>query len=54
LLAHHSFGAEYDADKPVTLTGIVTRNIDEAIGSTDHVPFDEVGMPGFNGNSKPK
>ena len=26
----------------------VTRNIDEAIGSTDHVPFDEVGMPGFN------
>ena len=26
----------------------VTRNIDEPIGSTDHVPFDEVGMPGFN------
>lgn len=25
LLAHHSFGAEYDADKPVTLTGVVTR-----------------------------
>src|SRR5215813_13769128 len=23
--AHHSFGAEYDADKPVTLTGVVTR-----------------------------
>ncbi len=25
LLAHHSFGAEYDADKPITLTGIVTK-----------------------------
>ena len=25
LLAHHSFGAEYDADKPVTLTGVITR-----------------------------
>src|SRR5688572_14973452 len=26
----------------------VTRNIVEGIGSTDHVPFNEVGMPGFN------
>jgi hypothetical protein len=25
LLAHHSFGAEYDADKPITLTGTVTK-----------------------------
>ena len=24
-LAHHSFAAEYDADKPVTLTGSVTK-----------------------------
>lgn len=24
-LAHHSFGAEYDATKPVTLTGVVTK-----------------------------
>jgi hypothetical protein len=25
LLAHHSFGAEYDAQKPVTLTGVITK-----------------------------
>lgn len=25
LMAHHSFGAEYDADKPVTLKGTVTK-----------------------------
>jgi hypothetical protein len=25
LLAHHSFGAEYDADKPITLTGVITK-----------------------------
>jgi carboxypeptidase Q len=25
-----------------------TRNIIEAIGSTDHVPFNEIGLPGFN------
>ena len=25
LLAHHSFAAEYDRDKPVTLTGTVTK-----------------------------
>jgi hypothetical protein len=24
-LAHHSFGAEYDGTKPVTLTGVVTK-----------------------------
>jgi hypothetical protein len=25
-----------------------TRNIIESIGSTDHVPFNEAGLPGFN------
>jgi len=25
VLAHHSFGAEYDADKPITLTGVITK-----------------------------
>src|SRR3977135_221137 len=25
LLAHHSFGGEYDARKPITLTGVVTK-----------------------------
>ena len=25
LAAHHSFGAEYDADKPLTLTGVITK-----------------------------
>src|SRR5580658_593936 len=25
VIAHHSFAAEYDADKPVTLTGAVTK-----------------------------
>lgn len=25
-----------------------TRNISEGIGATDHVPFNEVGLPGFN------
>jgi hypothetical protein len=25
LLAHHSFGAEYDATRPITLTGVITK-----------------------------
>src|SRR5881397_181392 len=25
-----------------------TRNVSEGIGATDHVPFNEAGLPGFN------
>jgi hypothetical protein len=25
LLAHHSFGAEYDVNRPITLTGVITK-----------------------------
>jgi hypothetical protein len=25
LWSHHSFGAEYDANKPITLTGVITK-----------------------------
>ena len=25
LCAHHSFGAEYDANQPITLTGVITK-----------------------------
>jgi hypothetical protein len=32
---------------PLTDLG-ATRNIIESIGSTDHVPFDQAGLPGFN------
>jgi Family of unknown function (DUF6152) len=25
MMAHHSFGAEYDANQPITLTGVITK-----------------------------
>ncbi len=25
LMAHHSFGAEYDVNRPITLTGVITK-----------------------------
>ncbi|PYU98609.1 MAG: hypothetical protein DMG10_27740 [Acidobacteria bacterium] len=33
LLAHHSFGAEYDGNKPITLTGVVTSSGQESEAS---------------------
>ena len=56
-LAHHSFAAEYDADKPVTLTGSVTKmawinphswiyiNVKKADGTLENWAI-EAGPPG--------
>ena len=56
-LAHHSFAAEYDADKPVTLTGSVTKmawinphswiyiDVKKADGTVDNWAI-EAGPPG--------
>jgi hypothetical protein len=56
-LAHHSFAAEYDADKPVTLTGSVTKmawinphswiyiNVKKADGAVENWAI-EAGPPG--------
>jgi hypothetical protein len=56
-IAHHSFAAEYDADKPVTLTGTVTKmawinphswiyiDVKKADGSVDSWAV-EAGPPG--------
>ena len=30
-LLHHSFGAEYDANKPITLTGVLTQTKDQQL-----------------------
>ena len=56
-LAHHTFAAEYDADKPVTLTGSVTKmawinphswiyiNVKKADGAVENWAI-EAGPPG--------
>ena len=57
LLAHHSFGAEYDANKPVTITGTVTQlqwmnpharfyvDVKEADGKITHWNFELGAIP---------
>jgi hypothetical protein len=42
--AHHSFGAEYDANRPITLTGVVTKT--EWTNPHSHIYIDVPGAKG--------
>jgi hypothetical protein len=44
LTAHHSFGAEYDADKPITLAGTITKI--EWTNPHSHIYVDVKGADG--------
>ena len=44
LLAHHSFGAEYDTNKPITLTGVITKM--ELTNPHSHLYLDVVDANG--------
>jgi hypothetical protein len=50
ILAHHSFGAEYDANKPITLTGVVTKV--ERTNPHSHFYLDVTGDKGIVTNWK--
>ena len=44
LVAHHSFGAEYDANKPITLSGVITKI--EWTNPHSHIYLDVKGEDG--------
>jgi hypothetical protein len=50
LYAHHSFGAEYDANKPITLTGVITKT--EWTNPHSHIYLDVTDAKGNTVNWK--
>ena len=61
-LAHHSFSAEFDAAKPLKLTGIVTKVDDHVISDSESLvatirgyrPGDQVTLTFVRGNGDPQ